>query len=127
MDPVGGLAGYLAGLPWLPAIVVAGSAAAVTIVVAHAIRNGSWMPPEELAAIGRGALRRFRSAKGTPAGTRWLCATCHSWNRAEAAACYAGCGPRELCEMPLPATGEDAEGADAAPGPQVGGRHTRRG
>jgi hypothetical protein len=127
MDPIGGLVGQLAGLPWLLAFVVGGTAAAVTIVVAHAIRNGSWTPPEQLAAIGRGALHRFRSVRGTPTGTRWLCATCRSWNRAEAAACYRGCGPRELCGMPLPTAGEGAQRDEAAPAPQVGGRPTRRG
>lgn len=45
---------------------------------------GSWI----------GSRRRGRGI----AGLEWFCATCRSLNPSSAAACYRGCGPRELIE-----------------------------
>ncbi|MEI8334110.1 MAG: hypothetical protein WCH74_09710 [Chloroflexota bacterium] len=129
MDPVGGLVEDVMGLPWLLGLAVGGCAAAATIVIAHAIRHGSWTPPDRLSAMGRGALHRMRALGGPAAETRWLCEACRSWNGPEAASCYHGCGPRRLREMPMPGSAANDGEADRAerPPPQSGGRHTRRG
>ncbi len=129
MDPVGGLVGYLVGLPWLFGLALGGCGFAATVVVAHAIRNGSWTPPARLSAMGRDVMHRMRALRGPVADTRWLCERCRSWNGLEAASCYHGCGPRRLREMPMPTSvGEVGEGGPPeSPPPQRGGRHTRRG
>jgi hypothetical protein len=133
VEPVGGLVEHVMGLPWLLALVVGGCAFATTVVIAHAIRNGSWTPPDRLSAIGRSLLHRVRALRGPVADTRWLCEACRSWNGPEAASCYHGCGARRLREMPMPpSVGEDGEGGGVPggaerPPPQRGGRHTRRG
>lgn len=133
MDPVGGLVEHVMGLPWLLALVVGGCAFAATVVIAHAIRNGSWTPPERLSVIGMDVMRRLRTLRGPVTDTRWLCEVCRSWNGPEAAMCYHGCGARRLREMPMPTSvGDDGRGGGVSggvesPPPQRGGRHTRRG
>ena len=97
---------YLTSIDWGGAIVVAGVAVLVAIVLLRFLLATTSEVGSMLPGAGQAAGRAVLDARGDLPVDSWVCAACRSVNTPQATHCYRGCGTREELARALPVARE---------------------